>query len=316
MKRVLVLTVLAGCGDNHAAPPVPDAPPPDGHQPCPEQSDREGGQVMFEDLRLDTDLQAIFGLPPESLRVIAFFRTDQVPQSSPFPSPGVCTNLEATHAWPLDFGSMHTDVDVGKLLVTRESELEIPKLGPRTDVLGRPHEVFYQLVGGDASQLAFDATYSIAFDGAAAVAGGSFSNALYLPPKFDVVAPAVEDNGPLSASTPFTVRWSPAQATHLPPANTLVGGGILQMTWLADTAGVPTHLCFTAHSDGMFTIPASSLAEYKAVAAGRGQPTSKAVLVQQAMAWRLAQLPSTTECNRRRLDWVGMTTSAQLIDVN
>jgi hypothetical protein len=81
--------------------------------------------------------------------------------------------------------------------------------------------------------------------------------------------------------------------------------------------GSPTHMCVAPVGAGAFTIPAATIAEYKAVAAARGQPTTKAVMLRNAIAHQVVRLPLTTGAatNRRRIDMISLECWVQVMDV-
>jgi hypothetical protein len=131
-----------------------------------------------------------------------------------------------------------------------------------------------------------------------------------MPNTFALSNPDIENNGPLVGGTDFTVHWTPATSANLPAGDSVQG-----ITWLVDTTGVPTHVCPTAHSDGQFTIPGATINEYKTVAAARGNPTNKAILLRQALVHHLRRLPNDEPTNQRRIDMLSVWCFAQLVDV-
>src|SRR5688572_16033677 len=97
-------------------------PPPDdddtcvGHT-CPSGVDEaEGGNIIFEYIYFDTQLQAAFQLPKgveTATRVMGYFMNAHDPDANPLPEPGACTNLEATKGWPLFVAQDREDLDIG-----------------------------------------------------------------------------------------------------------------------------------------------------------------------------------------------------------
>jgi len=83
-------------------------------------TDPEGGNLVLEHMKLDTQLQGFFKLPAgvtTQTRIMAYFMSAQTPNANPLPAPGVCTNLATTKGWPAFVGTPHTDIDVGTLTI-------------------------------------------------------------------------------------------------------------------------------------------------------------------------------------------------------
>jgi hypothetical protein len=124
MRRLascFVIGMLGCSGGGEAPDPDPcvgltcEEPPMEG----------EGGNVIFEYLELDTQLQTAFGLPEgiESMtRVVGYFMSEH--PDSTFPLPGECVNMEGV--WPLYVDPAHTDIDVGTLTITGVNEADAP----------------------------------------------------------------------------------------------------------------------------------------------------------------------------------------------
>jgi hypothetical protein len=285
-------------------------------------TDPEGGNIIFEYLYFDTELQAAFPTPPTVFRTIGYFMDAQTPESNPLPMPGTCNNLVATKGWPGYVSPTHTDLDVGTLTITGKNTaggdvtVDIPKKPKGTDAIGRTHDIYYQLVnGGAANYLQPNSSYTVKLGGAGAIPATTMTDGLFLAADFQVSSPGLEENGPLVAGTDFTVHWTPMTSAKLPPAAELVGGGVLGVTWLADTNGAPTHICPTDHAAGQFKIPGASITEYKAIATARGTNPKKAILLRNAIVHRLAKLPNGEANNKRRIDLVSLLCWAQLVDV-
>jgi len=290
-------------------------------------TDPEGGNIIFEYIYFDTELQAAFGLPTgvtTANRVMAYFMNAQTPQSNPLPTPGTCVNLEATKGWPLWVGTPHTDLDVGTLdfvgknTAGMDVTINAPKKAAGTDAIGRTHDTYYQIVNPDAAKFVKpDSYYNVKMGGAGNIPATTFEKGIYIANTFTVTSPDVEGNGPLSSTAANTVKWTPAATNaNLPPAGEMVGGGILGVTWLVDTNGSPTHICVANEADGMFTIPATAVTEYKQVATARGAVPSKVILLRNAIVHRLAQLPNGEAANKRRIDMLSVMCWAQLMDAN
>ena len=296
-------------------------------------SDPEGGNIILEHITFDTELAAAFHLPAGELtatRVIAYFMSAQTPPSNPLPSPGVCNNLAVTKGWPLNVGTPHTDVDVGTLTISGKNaagtdvSFDVPKQNAGTDQIGRPHDIFYQLVTPNASALLKpDSYYDVKFGGSATVPATTLKDAIYLAADYPSVQnPGMEDNGPLVAgtTTSFPVSWTPdpGHYANKPPAAELVAGDILGITWLLDVTGSPTHMCVVPATTGGFTIPGTAIAEYKTAAAARGQPTNKMIILRNGVAHRVVRLPlsgAANASNNRRIDMLSLECWAQLMDV-
>ncbi len=285
-------------------------------------NDNEGGNVIFEYIYLDTDLQAAFHLPAGVTtvqRTMAYFMNDMTPEKNPLPTPGQCENLDATKGWPLYVGSAHTDLDVGTLSFTGKKAdgsavtIDVPKGNPAMpDAIGRKHDVYYQVVNGVADMyLKPDSSYTAIFGGAGSIPATTMNDAIYLAPSFSVENPSLEDNGPLVGGTDYPVHWTPSTPQNLPQ-----GGEVLGLTWLADVNGSPTHVCPTAHSAGTFTIPGATINEYKQVATARGTDTKHALLLRQAVVHQLQRLPNGDANNPRRIDMLGIMCWVQLVGIN
>lgn len=291
-------------------------------------TDPEGGQIIFEHITFDTELQAAFHLPTgvtTATRVMAYFMSAQTPNSNPLPTPGACTNLETTHGWPLFVGTPHTDVDVGTLTIAGKNaagtavSFDVPKQPKGVDQIGRPHDIFYQVVTPDAPTLLKpDSFYDVKFGGSATVPATTFQQAIYLAADYpSVQSPDMENNGPLMTTADFPVAWTAGNSANKPPAAQLVAGDVLGVTWLLDVTGSPTHMCVVPATANGFTIPKATIAEYKAAAAVRQQPTNKLIMLRNAIAHQVVRLPLTTGAatNKRRVDMISLECWAQLMDV-
>ncbi|HEU0037030.1 MAG TPA: hypothetical protein VFQ53_40745 [Kofleriaceae bacterium] len=319
----LGVATLAACGDDDTPPNNPDGGctghlcPGDGGT-GPTLSDPEGGNLIFEYIYVDSELQAAFGLPNNITtinRVMAYFMESQTPNANPLPTPGACTNLEATKGWPLFVGTPHVDLDIGTLTITGKNatnadvSLAIDKQAAGTDAIGRPHDIFYQKINPNADDfIKPDSAYTVAFGGSGTIPATTFNDAIYLANTFTVQNPGVEDNGPLVAGTDFPVAWTPATST--------ASDEVLGVTWLVDATGKPTHMCPVLHSAGAFTIPGSAITEFKAIATARGVTPTKMILLRNAIVHRLQRLPNGEADNQRRIDMLSVMCWAQLMDVN
>jgi hypothetical protein len=325
VSTFLCTAVMTACGDSGNA--TSDACV--GHQ-CINNgvkvTDPEGGNIIFEYIYFDTELQAAFKLPAGVTtlnRIMAYFMDSQTPNLNPLPTAGQCNNLVTTKGWPQTVGNPHVDLDVGTLTITGKNKagtavtIDVPKQAAAgTDSIGRPHDLFYQILSPDAPKfLAPDSFYTVKLGGAGAIKPITLPNALFLAADFTVTSPDLENNGPLIAGTDFPVKWNPAVSMNKPPAGQMVGGDVLGVTWLVDVTGAPTHICPAAHSDGQFTIPGSAITEYKAAAMSRGQITSKVILLRNAIVHQLVELPNSETNNVRRVDMLTLVCWAQLMDV-
>jgi hypothetical protein len=335
---VSMLAVLTACGSSSNSPDAPPGTPPDGSttvDACVGHTcggsgsaaitDPEGGNIIFEHMTLDTDLQGVFKTPAgvnTQTRVIAYFMNAQTPDSNPLPMAGSCSNLVTTKGWPAYVGSPHTDIDVGTLTITGKNAagtdvtMDIPKQAKGTDQIGRPHDVFYQFLQPKVDDLLKpDSFYTVKFGG---VTGGmpatTFTDGIYLAADYtSVQSPGIEDNGPLIAGTDFPVAWTPGNSANKPAD--LFGGDVLGATWLLDVTGAPTHVCIVPASAGHFTIPGATITEYKAAALARGLATNKLIMLRNAIGHQILRLPSTDANNKRRIDMVTLECWAQVMDV-
>jgi hypothetical protein len=316
---ILFALASAACGNSDV--PLTDGGNCVGHD-CGDiaLTDPEGGNVIFEYIYFDTELQAAFGLPAGVTtvnRVMAYFMNDQTPQANPLPTPGQCNNLVTTKGWPEYVGTPHTDLDVGTLTITGKNTagadvtISVDKQPTGNDAIGRPHSVFYQVIKPNAADwLKFDSPYAVKFGGSAAVPATTFEGGLFLAAKYDVSSPSLEDNGPLIANTDFTVHWTPSTSANLPAGDDVNG-----LTWLVDVTGAPTHVCPAAMSAGQMTIPGKTIAEYQAIAKARGLPFNKMILLRNGVVHQLRRLPNNSATNKRRIDMLTLVCWAQLMDV-
>jgi hypothetical protein len=288
-------------------------------------TDAEGGNIIFEYIYFDTQLQTAFKLPAgvtTANRVMAYFMDAQTPQANLFPTAGQCNNLVTTKGWPEFVGAQHTDLDVGALTISGKNTagtavtIQVPKMPMGTDQIGRPHDIFYQTVQPDAAAfLQPDSPYTVNFGGAGAIKPTVLPDALFLAANFTVKNPDLENDGPLIGGTDFPVEWTPATSANRPPATQLVGGDVLGITWLVDVTGAPTHMCPVAHSAGKFTIPGSAITEYKAAAVARGQDPTHMILLRNAVVHQLVKLPNGEANNTRRVDMLTLVCWAQFMNV-
>jgi hypothetical protein len=293
-------------------------------------TDPEGGQIIFEHMTFDTETAAVFKLPAgvnTATRVMAYFMSAQTPDFNKLPDPGVCNNLETTHGWPLFVGTPHTDLDVGTLTISGKNaagtavSFDVPKApsSMHADQIGRPHDIFYQVVTPDApTLLKNDSFYDVKFGGSATVPATTFQQAIYLAAEYTSVQnPGLNDNGPLQATADFPVSWTAGNSATQPPPAQLVAGAVLGVTWLLDVTGSPTHMCVVPATANGFTIPKETIAEYKVVAAARGLATDKAIMLRNAIAHQVVRLPLTTGAatNKRRIDMISLACWVQLMDV-
>jgi hypothetical protein len=293
--------------------------------------DPEGGQIIFEYIYFDKDLAGPggFNLPTNvttANRVMAFFSDKQTPADNPLPKAGQCNNLVTTKGWPVTIGSPHMDLDMGTLTISGKNKAgvdvttTVPKLTPAppiTDQIGRPHDIFYQIVQPDVDQfIRPNSAYSVKFGGSGTVPATTLPDALFMADTFQIKNPGLEDDGPLVAGTDFPVEWDPVMSSNLPPTSQLVGGGVIGITWLVDVKGSPTHACPTAHSDGHFTIPGTTIQEYVDIAKARGTDPTHAILLRNAVVHQLVKLPNGESNNTRRVDMLTLMCWAQLVEVN
>ncbi|HWU86839.1 MAG TPA: hypothetical protein VN253_06175 [Kofleriaceae bacterium] len=316
-----LLAAASACGDDSSST-GPDACA--GHLQCgdgPKITDPEGGNILFEYIWFDTELQAAFQLPAGVTsvnRVIGYFMNSHTPNANPLPTAGACNNLETTRGWPLYVGNPHEDLDVGTFTITGKNmagtdvSIDVPKKPMGLDNIGRPHNTFYEIIQPDASKfIKPDSAYTVKFGGNGSIPATTFDNNIFLAQDFAVNMPMIEGNGPLVAGTDFNVKWTPATSANLP-----AGDEVLGVTWLVDTNGKPTHICPAAHTAGQFTIPGAAITEYKAVATARGTNPNKVILLRNAIVHKLARLPNGDKANARRIDMLSVMCYAQLMNVN
>jgi hypothetical protein len=307
------LTTAAACGGDDDDDCVGhDCVPPGLNEP-------EGGQIIFEYIYFDTELQAAFELPQgvtTAHRVMAYFMNSHSPQINPLPTPGVCNNLEATRGWPLFVSNQSEHLDVGTLTIKGKNEAGadistvVPKQGEGIDQIGRAHPIFYQNVVAPAGDfIRPDAKYTVEFSGSDKVAATTFTDTILMANTFDVMSPGLEDDGPLVAGTDFPVRWTPSQSPNIGSDTEVLG-----ITWLVDATGKPTHMCPTLHSQGEFTIPGAAITEFRAIAQARGVTPDKMILLRNSIVHTLERLPNNDNANERRIDMLSVMCWAQLMD--
>jgi hypothetical protein len=319
----LSAAALSACGNSDIK--TTDGGACTGHQCDDTQlSDPEGGNIFFEYIYFDADLAAGFQLPPGVTtvnRIMAYFMNAQMPDSNPLPMAGQCNNLVATKGWPETVDAVHTDLDIGDLTITGKNTagtdvtIAVPKQPKGIDSIGRPHDIYYQIISPSAEKyLKFDSPYTVKFSGSpsgatTAIPATTFDGGLYLASMFNVSNPGLEDNGPLVAG--IAVHWTPATTTGLPS-----GDEVNVITWLVDSNGAPTHMCPVPMAQGQFTIPGSTITEYKAIAQARGTKTDKVILLRNAVIHQLRRLPNGSSSNKRRIDMLTVMCWAQLMDLN
>lgn len=286
-------------------------------------TDPDGGNILFEYIYFDSELAAAFKLPAgitTAHRAMAYFLNSQTPNNNLLPTPGVCNNFDATMGWPMFQGTAHEDLDVGTLTITgkntagEDKSIPLAKTdngtGLSADSIGRKHNLFYQTILPKAEDyVAPNSFYTINFGGSASVPATTFKDQLFMAQGFTVNNPGLEENGPLKASTDFTVHWTPAESSNAP-----TGTDVLGITWLVDSNGSPTHMCPVLESAGQFTIPAATIAEYRQVAMARGTNPDKVILLRNAVVHRVARLPNGDKKNQRRIDTLTVHCWAQLMD--
>lgn len=285
-------------------------------------TDPEGGNIIFEYIYVDSELQAAFGLPSgvnTISRTMAYFMDAQTPNANPLPTPGKCNNLQTTMGWPLWVGTPHTDLDVGtvdiigKNAAGTETTINLPNKGAGTDSIGRPHDIYYQeLNPGADTYLQPDSAYDVKLGGAGNIPATTLTGnqGLFLPKHFDISAPAAEDNGPFIPGQDFTVHWTSTTNENLP-----AGQEVLGVAWLLDSNGSPVLMCPTSAETGQMTITGADITAYKEVAVARGTNPNKTILSRQNIVHQIARLPNNESNNLRRVDMLGIFCWVQLMDV-
>lgn len=326
----LAIVALAACGDSNSK--TTDGPPGcTGHTCTPDAPpggvnimSNEGGNIIFEYIYFDTQLQQAFQLPMGTTtanRVMAYFMDSMTPQKGMLPVGGQCNNLVTTMGWPEFVGSPHTDLDIGNLTITGKNTagsdvtISVPKQPAGKDEIGRMHDIFYQTVNPDASQYELpDSSYDVHFSGgttgSVTIPQTDFTGGIFLSNTFQVSSPNLEDDGPLVGGTDYTVHWTPSTSTNLPS-----GDDVNVVTWLVDVTGAPTHMCPTMASAGMMTIPGSAINEYKQIATSRGLDATHVILLRNAIVHHIKQLPNNEPNNPRRIDMLSVMCWAQLMNV-
>jgi hypothetical protein len=317
----LFVAAIAACGDDNKGDDgtTPDAPCV-GHL-CGGPvalTDPEGGNILFEYIYFDTQLQALLGVPATAQRVMAYFMNAQTPNANPLPTPGACTNLVTTKGWPGYVGTPHTDLDVGALTFEGKkndggaSTITAAKQPAGKDQIGRAHDIFYQVVTPNADTvLKPDSLYTVKFGGAGTIMPTEFKDNIFLANTFNVSDPGLEDDGPLRANADFTVHWTPATSANLPS-----GDEVLGITWLLTNMAEPVMLCPVLHSAGQFTIPKAVIADFRATATAMGRDPNVAVLLRNAVVHKLARLPNNDMQNKRRIDCLSVMCWAQVVNTS
>ena len=283
-------------------------------------TDPEGGNIIFEYIYFDTELQGAFMLPAGVTtlnRVMGYFLNGHDPNRNPTPEPGACFNLVTNKGWPMYIAPGTTELDVGAVSIIgpneagTETTITLDKMPAGKDSIGRPHASFYQKLQPDAGKfIRKNQSYTVKLGGAGSVPATEFPDAIFMAEDYQVNNPGLEGNGPMNPAQDFTVGWTPVTSSNLPAGDTVLG-----VTWLVDFAGSPTHMCPVLHSAGTFTIPAATIAEYKAIAQARSLPVDKVILLRNAIVHKLARLPNGVDNNKRRIDMLSVMCWAQLMDV-
>jgi hypothetical protein len=280
-------------------------------------NDNDGGNVLFEKVYLDTELQGALGLPTDTFnRAMAYFVSDMTNDHPKTPVIGSCVDIYADMAWPVfSAGAVHPDV--GALTFTGKNEAgtdvtvtPVKKTAAR-DTINRMHDVFYEIITPDATTIVQDNShYDMHFSGGADIPATDFTgkNGVYMPPDFMIGSPAREDNGPIGPGD-YTVTWS----NPTPPET---GETLLHVSWfLAVPTAEPLYLC-VSDTDGTFTFPAATIAAYKARATANGTAANKVILSRMTVAHHFTQLPvADFATNKRRVDVLGINCWVQLMDI-
>jgi hypothetical protein len=315
---------LAACGDDSStpvdAPKPPDAAPPDAADVV-MLSDREGGGIIFEYIKVSPGFaNFVFGANSgvtTITRVMAHFMDNMSPQAEPTPVGGQCADLYATNGWPSGQGTQRSYFDVGDLAITDSAGVDkiIPKKFSGKDNIGKFHDVFYELLGPPAYQVA-GGTYDVKMSGYPPIFPAStFDNVLYMPDDYSstMTPPPNVDNLHLTPGTDFVSTWTP-QANAGKPAETEV----LNLTLLIDpNTGTPVILCVTLASAGTFTMPGAMITSFKnSVAARGGSIQGVAVLSRQQDSHILRRLPNGEPDNKRRIDFLGSWCHVQIVTID
>jgi hypothetical protein len=212
----------------------------------------EGGEIRVEYVRTPT---------AEFSRGIAFFKTSQTPESTPFleigaASASLCNDLTQTPRWPTAPHDAATYLDVGALSVTGGGRtIPLEKTENYTDFLGRVHGVAYHFM--DTTTMISPATlYDVVASGGAEAEAMNWPAALGVPQQFALGSPAL----PLTLSIPrgedFVITWED-------PAET-IAQDVLGLIAFQDAEGTLTQICVTAEDLDGFTVPRDFLAKIPA----------------------------------------------------
>ncbi|MBK8262954.1 MAG: hypothetical protein IPK80_16655 [Nannocystis sp.] len=208
----------------------------------------EGGEIRVEYVRTPV---------AEYSRGVAFFKSSQTPESTPFPviktaSERVCNDLFAAPMWPTAPLEASRYLDVGELSVTGGGRtIPLTRSTDYTDFLGRTHAVAYHFLDS-TTMIAPSALYDVVMTGSDESAAATWAAQLGVPAQFDLIAPQL----PLTLQIP---RDSDLAITWEQPPQT-IGQAVLGLVAFQDEAGALSHLCVTEAADDGFTVPKDVLA--------------------------------------------------------
>jgi hypothetical protein len=316
-------------------------------------TDSEGGQILFEYINVDSDLQAAFGLPAGAttiMRNMAYFVSSQTPELNALPvnlapEDDGCANLYETKGWPLGppngiNGEPRTEVDVGNLVFTGKNtagddvENVVEKATAEThtapypfplDSWGRTHDVYYEFIPPNADQFqAADSLYTITMTGSADYPETTYENIAYMPGAVQFTTPDLEDDDiGLNTTDTVTVEWeAPVQPNqNVPDASKLVGGALLTAVVLGDTTGAPVMFCVVPAAQGSFDITGRTVQRFRDSVSASGGDPDHAILLRNNIAHTLGWFNNGDGTkpydpnDQRRVDILSVWCGAQVVNV-
>lgn len=350
-----------------STPMTPDASPPDSGAPDanlidggPGLTTNEGGIVYAEYFKLSNLVATAFGgdsTHTYATRLIGDFLDNMTPQYLGFGSFTSCTKANnmwdsdgnGTPLWPTQNGTNKTFLDVGANVTAvgmneagNAKTFTAPNKGMGTDSFGRADDVYYQLFSlvDNNAPLAdsdtanrympgswYDFSWAGNTGGSPAIAATTYTKALYIPTKFDLTVPTlnneVTDPNDNTKKVNFVLHETAAGAagdnmnmttwtngTNTPKA-------ILTATILASVpSGIPVLACAGPPGTASTTIGPDAVKSFHDTVMSNpefmGEDPNHALLLHQNFLHNPLYLRNGETNNPRRIDFVGVYCYTQL----
>jgi hypothetical protein len=235
--------------------------------------------------------------------------------------PSRSAKANAGAGWPIAVGEDVAYLDGGLLeLVSVDAEeaeqtWELPaaELDPPPDALGRPHGAYWEAILFDATTvLAPDTRVTLEIGGSKTYDATTITEALILPPAFEVLDPALDDDVTFTAGEDATVTWGPTAE----PTGGLGDAYALEIVALLDrgSSGIVVYCPFTTDV-GAATIPGEAIQAYRDAVEAAGHDPGTALLWRASAVLNFVTLPLANEANVRRLDFLASYAYAQVVTI-